>query len=300
MAKVIIVDDNKIITGIYKNKLEQAGYAVEVAYDGRTGLDLIVKTRPDLVLLDLMLPEIPGAEVLRNLRRREEFRELPVVVFSSAYGGAEVEKARQNGATRILAKANITPNQIAETIREVLSAAAPAPPAAEPAPAPTPPPAPPPVQSGTGPLSADALRAARQEPERAPEAGAAGRVLVLEDDPVVMTMLKGTLEREGYTAVTAVDGREAYRILERDANFVAGIFDVMVPFINGPDLVQYMRTERRLMNIPVILTSAHTRRPADTKETRGAPVQFLPKPFTRAQLQALLRSVLDTHRGGSR
>ena len=82
------------------------------------------------------------------------------------------------------------------------------------------------------------------------------RVLVADDDPAILRLVKTILEKEGYQVVTARDGREAYKILQTDPNFTAGIFDVVMPHISGPELVRFMKTEKRLMRIPVMMMTA--------------------------------------------
>ena len=82
------------------------------------------------------------------------------------------------------------------------------------------------------------------------------RVLVADDDPAILKLVKTILEKEGYQVVGARDGREAYKILQNDPDFTAGIFDVVMPHISGPELVRFMKTEKRLMNIPVMMMTA--------------------------------------------
>lgn len=69
------------------------------------------------------------------------------------------------------------------------------------------------------------------------------RVLVADDSPTVLHVVKRVLEGEGYTVVTAGDGREAFRILSADCDFAAAVFDVEMPCLTGPDLAKYMRTK---------------------------------------------------------
>ena len=83
-----------------------------------------------------------------------------------------------------------------------------------------------------------------------------GRILVAEDDPVGMRLVTAIIENEGYSAVPARDGREAYRLLQRDADFAAAMFDMMMPHLRGLDLIRHMRTEKRLMRIPVGIITA--------------------------------------------
>jgi CheY-like chemotaxis protein len=119
------------------------------------------------------------------------------------------------------------------------------------------------------------------------------RVLVADDDPAILRLVTTLVEKEGYTVVTARDGREAVKLLQSDADFVAAILDVVMPHIEGPDLIRYMRSEKRLMRIPVIMMTAE-QNPKHTSDsfTAGA-VVFLPKPFTSSQLQIMLRMIVN-------
>jgi CheY-like chemotaxis protein len=119
------------------------------------------------------------------------------------------------------------------------------------------------------------------------------RVLVADDDPAILRLVTTLVEKEGYTVVTARDGREAIKLLKSDAAFAAVIFDVVMPHIEGPELVRYMRSEKRLMKIPVIMMTAeqNPKLPSDSFAA-GAGV-FLPKPFTSSQLQIMLRMIIN-------
>jgi putative two-component system response regulator len=121
------------------------------------------------------------------------------------------------------------------------------------------------------------------------------RVLIADDDPALLNRVSGILEREGYSAIAARDGRETFRILSSDCDFVAAIFDADMPYLMGSDLINHMRTEKRLMRIPVMLMSAG-RGPllSSCALTSGASI-FLPKPFTSDQLRGLLR-MLESNR----
>ncbi|HYG81850.1 MAG TPA: response regulator [Pyrinomonadaceae bacterium] len=123
------------------------------------------------------------------------------------------------------------------------------------------------------------------------------RILVADDDPAILRLVTAIVEKEGYTVVPARDGREAYKILQGDADFVAGIFDVVMPHIQGPELVRYMKTEKRLMKIPVMMMTAEQNPKLSSDSFSAGAVVFLPKPFTTAQLQIMLRMLIA--KGGS-
>lgn len=123
-----------------------------------------------------------------------------------------------------------------------------------------------------------------------------GRVLVADDDPAILRLVATILEKEGFAVVSARDGREAYKALQEDSNFTAGVFDVVMPHISGPELVRYMRTENRFNNIPVMMMTAEQDPKLSSDSFAAGAVVFLPKPFTTVQLQTMLRMLVGKAR----
>ncbi|MBA2525574.1 MAG: response regulator [Pyrinomonadaceae bacterium] len=122
------------------------------------------------------------------------------------------------------------------------------------------------------------------------------RVIVADDDPAILRLVKTILEKENYTVVTARDGREAYKILQNDQNFTVGVFDVVMPHISGPELVRFMKTEEKLKRIPVMMMTAEQDPKLSSESFSAGAVVFLPKPFTTSQLQIMLQML--TGKGG--
>jgi len=119
------------------------------------------------------------------------------------------------------------------------------------------------------------------------------RILVADDDPAILRLVTAIVQKEGYKVVPARDGKEAYKILQSDSEFIAGIFDVVMPHIQGPELVRYMKTEKRLMKIPVMMMTAEQNPKLSSDSFSAGAVVFLPKPFTTAQLQIMLRMLIS-------
>jgi CheY-like chemotaxis protein len=119
------------------------------------------------------------------------------------------------------------------------------------------------------------------------------RILVADDDPVIRRLLTSIVQKEGYTAVTAGDGREAYRILQSDADFSGAIFDMMMPNLDGLDVIRYMRTEKRLMRIPVLMISSEQDLRFTAASFAAGATVFLPKPFTPAQFQTTFKILVN-------
>jgi len=118
------------------------------------------------------------------------------------------------------------------------------------------------------------------------------RMLVADDDPAILRLIATILEKENYTVVTARDGREAYKILQTDADFTAAILDVVMPHISGPELVRYMKAEDRLKRIPVMMMTAEQDPKLSSDSFAAGAIVFLPKPFTTAQLQIMLQMLI--------
>lgn len=118
------------------------------------------------------------------------------------------------------------------------------------------------------------------------------RVLIADDDPMTLRMVTVIVETQGYEVVSAADGREAFRILQKDADFSAAIFDMTMPHLFGLDLIHYMKTDARLGHIPIgMITAEQDPKVWDDSVAAGASV-FLPKPFTPPQVQMLLRMLI--------
>jgi CheY-like chemotaxis protein len=119
------------------------------------------------------------------------------------------------------------------------------------------------------------------------------RILVADNDPLTAERLRSLTGGEAYSVVTVRDGREAYRILKTDADFSAVIIDITLPHLKGVEIVRYMKTEKRLARIPVLIISEdHGLRFIADSFAAGA-IAFLPKPFSSMQLRRTLRIALS-------
>ena len=118
------------------------------------------------------------------------------------------------------------------------------------------------------------------------------RVIVADDDPAILRLVRTILEKENYSVQTAKDGKEAYKILQHDSNFRAAILDVVMPHISGTELVRYMKTEKRLKSIPVMMMTGEQDPKLSSDSFAAGAVVFLPKPFTTVQLQTMLQMLV--------
>ena len=115
------------------------------------------------------------------------------------------------------------------------------------------------------------------------------QILVADDDPAILRLVKTIVEKEGYSVVVARDGKEAYKLLQSGEKFAAAIFDVVMPHIQGGELVRFMQSEKQLIDIPVIMMTAEQNPRLSSDSFSAGAVAFLPKPFTPSQLQTIIR-----------
>lgn len=122
MIKIAIIEDDQAISQMYRFKFEAEGYNVETAENGRLGLELAGSMKPDIILLDLMMPEMTGDEMLEKLRATDWGKRVKVIILTNV-GEQEIpEKVKQLGVSGVILKANMTPRQVAEKVKKLLAA----------------------------------------------------------------------------------------------------------------------------------------------------------------------------------
>src|SRR5688500_3183636 len=112
--KILVIEDDRVAAKLFGNWLTKAGYEVETAPDGTSGLEQIANIQPDAVLLDLLLPGANGWDVLKVIRSTEGFQSLPVVVYTNGYVKEMVDQAKAAGASEVLNKATLTSKQLSD------------------------------------------------------------------------------------------------------------------------------------------------------------------------------------------
>jgi CheY-like chemotaxis protein len=123
-----------------------------------------------------------------------------------------------------------------------------------------------------------------------------GFVLIADDDPAIVWLVRTLVEGEGFAVITAMDGKEAYRTLKSDRRIIAAIIDIMMPYIQGTNLVKFMQSDERLKKIPVIMMTAEQSPKLPSESFAAGAVAFLPKPFTNSQLRNMIKTFAKSGR----
>lgn len=120
MKTILFIEDESALQKTFGDLLTQEGHKMIPALDGETGLKLAKKEKPDLILLDLILPKIHGFQVLKKLKEDPETKEIPIIILTNLEDMGDVEKALELGATTYLVKANYTLEEVLEKIKKAL------------------------------------------------------------------------------------------------------------------------------------------------------------------------------------
>jgi two-component system alkaline phosphatase synthesis response regulator PhoP len=118
--KILIVEDDEYLAELYRYKFEQSGYIVLEARNGQAGFDMAKKQKPDLILLDIVMPVLDGYKTLKLLRKDNETKNMKVFILSNLGQADEIQHAINDGADGYFIKANMTPNQLLLEVRGIL------------------------------------------------------------------------------------------------------------------------------------------------------------------------------------
>ncbi|MFO0862638.1 MAG: response regulator [Candidatus Saccharibacteria bacterium] len=126
MSKILIVEDDVSLRDVYSARLEAEGYQIAVAANGEEALATAVKERPDLILLDVMMPKISGFDVLDIVRTTPEIAHTRVIMMTALSAPEDKERGEKLGVDKYLVKSQVTLEEMVDAIKQVLASAAPA------------------------------------------------------------------------------------------------------------------------------------------------------------------------------
>lgn len=121
MTKIAIIEDDPVISQMYRMKFEADGFDVQMASNGKSGVDLVKNFLPDMILLDLQMPEMDGAEALTIIRKNSWGKNIPVIILTNMGEEESPKSLKALGIHSYIVKANLTPRQVAQRVKEALS-----------------------------------------------------------------------------------------------------------------------------------------------------------------------------------
>lgn len=118
--KILVVEDDAMISSMYKTKFEADGFAVLTADNGASGLELAKKEKPDIIMLDIILPQLDGFSVLEAIKKDAGAKNIPVIMLTNLGTEEDKKKGAAMGALDYFVKASLTPGQVSAKIKQAL------------------------------------------------------------------------------------------------------------------------------------------------------------------------------------
>jgi len=119
--KVLIVEDDNFVAEVYSTKLLEMGHEVQIAQNGEEGLTKLGQDKPDLILLDIIMPVMGGIEMLGELKKKEEWKDIPIILLTNVGEKESIQKVRSLGIQDYLIKSHFTPAEVIEKIESALA-----------------------------------------------------------------------------------------------------------------------------------------------------------------------------------
>ncbi len=114
--KILIIEDEEILLNLLEKKLSQIGYDVSIAKDGVEGVNKVESEIPDLILLDIVMPKMGGFEVMKELQKRKNFSNIPIIIISNSGQPVEIDLAQKLGARDWLIKTDFDPQEVIDKV----------------------------------------------------------------------------------------------------------------------------------------------------------------------------------------
>ena len=118
--KILIIEDEKLLLEMYQSRFEKEGYRVLTALSGKKGIALAQKEKPDLIILDILMPGIDGYEVIKKLKKDSRTQKIIILVFSNLGQPAEINRGLELGADDYIVKTDLTPSQLLNKVEKML------------------------------------------------------------------------------------------------------------------------------------------------------------------------------------
>lgn len=120
-TRILLIEDEEMLANMYEVKFNNEGYELIKAHDGAKGLEMAKSTKPDFVLLDIIMPKMDGFSVLSAMKEDSELKDIPVLLLTNLGQDEDIEKGKELGAVGYLVKANVTPIDVVNRVKTELS-----------------------------------------------------------------------------------------------------------------------------------------------------------------------------------
>lgn len=259
--KILIIEDEQALAEVLDTKLSKEGYQITVSYDGEEGYNTMIEMKPDLILLDIVMPKMNGYEVLEKMN--ENGIKIPVIVISNSGQPVEIEKTKKLGAVDHLIKTQFDPSEVITKINNYLEG------------------------------EKSSAQAGKEEGGKSEQGGV--KVLLVEDDRFLRDICSKKLTKEGFNVFEAIDGEQALADLEGIHPDII-LLDIILPAIDGFQVLQKIRENKnqKIAKIPVIMLS-NLGQDDDIKKaiSMGANNYLVKAHFTTEEIVEKIKKILE-------
>ena len=267
-VKILIIEDEESLVDLLSAKLRKEGYQVDSAANGKEGLEKIRSIKPNLILLDIVMPKVDGYEVLEKMN--EEKISTPVIIISNSGQPVEIEKTKKLGAVDHLIKTAFSPLDVLNKVRDCLD-------------------------NGGRPKDVSDERVLEPKEDLSAHKKLGIKVLLVEDDSFLREICSKKMAKEGYTVHEAMDGEQALAGFEKIRPDII-LLDIILPAIDGFQILSQIRghSDAELAKTPVIMLS-NLGQDDDIKKAMdmGADDYLVKAHFTTEEIVGKIKGVLE-------
>lgn len=221
--KVLIIEDEEALASVLSSKFKLEGFEVAAEVNGENGLNKIEEWRPDMILLDIIMPIMNGYEVLENLQKKDN--KIPIIVISNSGQDVEIEKIKKLGVADYIVKTQINPAEVVEKVKKILNNQA----------------------EGNS-------EEEKTEKEKEEDTSGGVKILLVEDDSFLRDICYKKLKKEGFNVAMATNGEDA---VKKVGEFMPAIvlLDIILPAMDGFEVLKEIRSHSNkvVKNVPVIM-----------------------------------------------
>ncbi|MDI6703757.1 MAG: response regulator [bacterium] len=234
IRKVLVVDNDQDVVQVIETYLKKEGYEVFTAYSGKEAIEKAIKFLPDIITLDLLMPEVDGFQVIETLKGYPETHDIPIIIISIVED-VDHEKVLRLGIADYLVK----------------------------------------------PITSDALYSSIRNIEAwLDQAKTKKRILIVDDEPSVVEVIKDALTKKGYMVVSAYDGEEAVILAKRNRPALI-LLDLIMPKMSGFKVIRELKRDKETNAIPIIALTARDLEEDKALALKLGASEYLTKPFSQ-------------------
>lgn len=269
--KILIVEDEKNLLDVLQIKLIKEGFLVEIATDGEEGLEKIRNFKPNLILLDIVMPKIDGYGVLEKMKK--EKIKIPVIVISNSGQPVEVEKTTELGAVDHLIKTEFSPADVMGVVEKYFN-----------------------LKNKKEPNLTPIIKLKKKEDKNVKSRNI--KTLLVEDDSFLRELFSKKLTKEGFTVYEAIDGEIALGGID-DVKPDIVLLDIVLPSLDGFQVLEKIKNnpDPEIAKIPVVILSNLGQAEDEKKAKRlGATDYFIKAHFSTDEIVKEIIKIIEQNK----